>query len=387
MKVISIYGPIGYIGMEPPDIRKLLDEANGEDIRVEINSPGGFVWDGLEIYHLFKNYSGNVHMHIMALCASMASFIALAGDKITSESATVWMIHNPIGGIFGANYIEAEKFASYMKSMALMMAKVYVEKTGKTLREIRKAMDDETYLFGQEIKDFGLVDEIIPIDDNDNNDIDARNVAMACAKLSIDECETKIKASDKKEDVEKLAAFFETEIEEGSVLSEMAIKALKESNNKTIHVITEPENKPAGAGKNKTEVKNMTLAEFLAANPVEKIEFDKMITAEFQKGVEAGEKNISARVEMASKYLKGEYPDQIKKIAAEAIIGDKSAETLEAVVAVHDMAEEKIKAAAAELEKQKQTPTQQPSAMTQDGIAKTPEDIAAMAAADKTGGV
>ncbi len=84
MKVIELYGVIGSYGLEGPDIRKQLKEAGGQDVRVEINSPGGYVSDGIEIFNLFKNYSGNVHMHVMGYAMSMASYIPLAGDKIQS---------------------------------------------------------------------------------------------------------------------------------------------------------------------------------------------------------------------------------------------------------------------------------------------------------------
>jgi ATP-dependent protease ClpP protease subunit len=103
-KKIVISGIIGDFGLESIDIRNLLDEADGEDIFVEINSPGGIVKDGLEIYHMLQNYSGNVHSHIVGMAASMASIIPLASDKITAEESTVWMIHNPIGVLLGADY-------------------------------------------------------------------------------------------------------------------------------------------------------------------------------------------------------------------------------------------------------------------------------------------
>jgi len=73
MKVIEISGVIG-LDVEGKDIRNKLIEAGGEDVRIELSSPGGFVFDGLEIFNLLSQYSGNVEIRLMGLAASMASW-------------------------------------------------------------------------------------------------------------------------------------------------------------------------------------------------------------------------------------------------------------------------------------------------------------------------
>lgn len=358
-KKISIYGIIGDWGLEPPDIRMQLDEANGEDIDVEINSPGGFVYDGLEIYHLFKNYSGHVTFYVMGLAASMASIIPLAGNKIISEEATVWMIHNPIGSLFGADYREAAKKSIYLESMTKMMSRIYAKKTGKSEAKISELMDAETYFFGSESKDFGLSDEII---ESSREGIEGRDDAIAYASMEMEDCLKKMKDRDKKEDVEKLAAYFDIE-------NKSEIK--KDS--------------PASAGKNKQEVINMTLDQILAEYPAVRIEIESKLKDEYDKGFTAGAKGMTDKIEMAKKYFGSEYPEQIKVIAAEAITGQKSIETLEAVVAVHDMAIEKTKDEAAANEQGKDTSAEQTSQMSNTGVATSTEDVVTMAANDKGG--
>lgn len=357
-KKISIYGYIGGSGLEPPDIRIQLDEASGEDIIVEINSPGGYVYDGLEMYHLFKNYSGHVHFHIVALAASMASFIPLSGNRVTAEQATVWMLHNPSGGIFGADYIEAAKFAAYMESMSKMFVRVYATKTGKSEKAIKEIMDNETFFFGKEALEFGLVDEII--DGENNPDLENREDAVANAQLQVEECINKMKAEGKKDNVEKIAAFFN-------------VKNIK-------NVST-----PAAAGKNKLEVKPMTLAQMMADNPAIAIEVEAMKSVSYTAGLTAGKEEISKKIEMASKYFSSEYPDKIKNIAAEAILGTKGIETLEAVIAVHDMAVEQNNLENANVEHPPNTPAQSPTGMAVSGIASTEDDVVAMAEKDKGG--
>jgi ATP-dependent Clp endopeptidase proteolytic subunit ClpP len=392
-KKIVISGIIGGWGLEPEDIRAQLTEAAGEDIEVEINSPGGYVYDGLEIYHMFKKYSGNVHFHVMGLAASMASIIPLAGNKITAEETTVWMIHNPMGYLFGANYKEAQKFADYLKGIANLLANVYAKKTEKDISDIQSLMDEDTYFFGEEAKEFGLVDEIIEIEKENTS---SRDDTLAYAQLEIEECVKKMKKhiyeSGKKEDLDKIAAFIDISNTE-NIDAEKFANYLKGSTNFIDIINTENlENNndklnknPAKAGKNKMEVKDMTLDQILAENPAIKIELENRLREKFEAGKVEGKEEVSKRIEKASKYFGSEYPDKIKAIAAEVIIGEKSLETLEAVVTVYDVNIENANSNNAADDQQPDTPGQQPSPMADTGIASTVDDVASMVASDKGG--
>ena len=77
----------------PGKISKVLDDANGDDLVVSINSPGGYVHEGSEIYTALKNYPGHVEVQIVGLVAS-ASVIAMAGDKVQISPTAQIMIHN-----------------------------------------------------------------------------------------------------------------------------------------------------------------------------------------------------------------------------------------------------------------------------------------------------
>ena len=66
----------------PGMVGKVLEEANGEDIEVEINSGGGSVFAGSEIYTAIKSYKGKKTAKIVGLAASAASVIAMAGDTV-----------------------------------------------------------------------------------------------------------------------------------------------------------------------------------------------------------------------------------------------------------------------------------------------------------------
>ena len=71
-KVISLSGVVGY-DITADNIREQLKEANGEDVIFEINSPGGDVFDGIEIYNIIRGYHGETETRLISLGASMGS--------------------------------------------------------------------------------------------------------------------------------------------------------------------------------------------------------------------------------------------------------------------------------------------------------------------------
>lgn len=180
MKTIVISGAIGW-DVSPSDIRRQLAEAKGEAIDVEISSPGGFVTDGLEIYNMIRNYPGQKATHITGLAASMASYIALAGDKVTAEGNTVFMIHNALGGAIG-DHRELRKAADVFEGFSSLLARAYSEKSGKPIEEIRALMDAESWYFGHEAKEAGFVDEVIgePTTDRAAALVEAKALRSAC---------------------------------------------------------------------------------------------------------------------------------------------------------------------------------------------------------------
>ena len=106
-------------------------------------------------------------------------------------------------------------------------------------------------------------------------------------------------------------------------------------------------NTPAEAGENNREV-IMTLSALLEANPAAKLEYNNAITEAGKVGETKGKADIEARIKKASAYFGTKYSDKIKAIAADVITGEKSVETLEAVVAVMDMNAENTASAAAQ---------------------------------------
>ena len=78
----------------PNDVSNILDGINGEEVEIEVNSGGGDVYSGSEIYTALKSYAGNKVVKVVGLAASAASIIAMAGDRILISPTAQIMIHN-----------------------------------------------------------------------------------------------------------------------------------------------------------------------------------------------------------------------------------------------------------------------------------------------------
>lgn len=171
-KKINIKGPIvgnsdawiyEWFGIEatsPQKVSDALEKANGEDIEVEINSGGGSVFAGSEIYTALKSYPGNVTVKIVGLAASAASVIAMAGNKVMMSPTAQMMIHN-VSSCAEGDYREMEHTAEILKNANDTIANAYRLKTGKTQEELLRLMDKETWMTAQKAKELGFVDEIM----------------------------------------------------------------------------------------------------------------------------------------------------------------------------------------------------------------------------------
>lgn len=149
----------------PKDVAKLLSEANGEDLTVEINSGGGDVFAGNEIYYLLSQYKGNMIIDIVGFAGSAASLPAMAGKCRIVPSGLV-MIHNVSGGARGDHHA-MDKTAEVLKTANKAISNAYLTKTGLSQEKLLALMDEEKWMEAQEAVKLGFVDEII----NDNGKI------------------------------------------------------------------------------------------------------------------------------------------------------------------------------------------------------------------------
>lgn len=144
----------------PRDVLAALEQAKGEEIDVFINSPGGNVFAGSEIYSALRNANGTVRLHVVGLAASAASVIMCAGHCDISPTAMV-MIHNASAYLEGYyDHIEMQQNADALNAASRAICSAYVEKTGRAESEFMELMSREKWFTAQEAVDIGLCDEI-----------------------------------------------------------------------------------------------------------------------------------------------------------------------------------------------------------------------------------
>ncbi|MBA4532553.1 head maturation protease, ClpP-related [Brevibacillus halotolerans] len=148
----------------PRLIHNQLAEANGQPVEVDINSGGGDVFAGSEIYSALRAYSlngGRVTVNIVGLAASAASVIAMAGDVVRITPVGQIMIHNAhINGASG-DYRDMNHMSGVLKNVNQTLANAYRLKTGKTEGELLSMLDDETWLTPEQALRHRFVDEIL----------------------------------------------------------------------------------------------------------------------------------------------------------------------------------------------------------------------------------
>lgn len=145
----------------PKKVIDLINQAkNNEDLEVEINSGGGSVFAGSEIYTALKSYSGKVITKVVGLAASAASVVAMAGDIVLITPTGQVMIHNASGG-FGGDYRDMEKGVEILKNVNTTIANAYRLKTGLSNEELLEMMNKETWLTPQQALEKKFVDEIM----------------------------------------------------------------------------------------------------------------------------------------------------------------------------------------------------------------------------------
>jgi len=142
----------------PRDVLSTLPE-NGEEVEVTVNSFGGLVDQGNEIYTALKDYKGKVAINIVT-AGSAASIIAMAGNPTRISPVGQIMIHNVAMGA-GGDYHDMEKASEILQKANQSLAKAYELKTGLAQSEILEKMDAETWLTADEAKELGFVDEIM----------------------------------------------------------------------------------------------------------------------------------------------------------------------------------------------------------------------------------
>ena len=160
---IMIYEPIGqglFGGLSAKQFVQDLKKLDGvKNITVRLNSPGGEVFEGAAIYNALVNHPANIEVAIDGMALSMASVIAMAGDKVTMAENAMMMVHEPTVSTSG-NASALRKSAEILDKTTQSILNAYAKKTKKEHEELNALMVVETWMSAAEALDFGFIDAI-----------------------------------------------------------------------------------------------------------------------------------------------------------------------------------------------------------------------------------
>jgi len=162
---LLLYGDIASRGwweddVTPQNINEELEELDDvEEINVRINSNGGDVFAGNAILSTLKRFDATVNIFIDGLAASIASVIAMAGDKVYMPVNSMMMVHNPWTGLRG-DADDFRKMADDLDQIRESIIAAYKEKTSLNRDEIIDFLDQETWFTAEEAVEYGFADEI-----------------------------------------------------------------------------------------------------------------------------------------------------------------------------------------------------------------------------------
>lgn len=156
----DVYDYLGYENINPKAIKQALNEANGSDVELEINSPGGYVDAGSEIYTALKEYQGQVIAKITGQACSAASWIALAADRVEMSPTAQMMIHRA-STISSGNSDDLASDLNALDSLDKSFVDLYSQRTGLDAQEVYRLMCNTTWMNAKEAVDKGFADEIM----------------------------------------------------------------------------------------------------------------------------------------------------------------------------------------------------------------------------------
>ena len=140
----------------------LESEDPKKEINLYINSPGGLVTAGLGIYDTMQYVKPDISTLCIGQAASMGSFLLAAGAKgkrFTLPNSRI-MVHQPSAG-FQGQVTDIEIHANEVSSLKKRLNEIYSKHTGKTIEEIKAALERDNFMTADVAKTFGLVDQVV----------------------------------------------------------------------------------------------------------------------------------------------------------------------------------------------------------------------------------
>ena len=163
-RIVFVVGPINdhVASLATAQLLFLESEDPKKDIFLYINSPGGLVTSGLGIYDTMQYIKPDVSTLCIGQAASMGSFLLAAGTKGKRYSLpnSRIMVHQPSAG-FQGQATDIEIHANEVLSLKKRLNEIYSKHTGKSVDEIKLALERDNFMTPETAKEFGLVDKVV----------------------------------------------------------------------------------------------------------------------------------------------------------------------------------------------------------------------------------
>lgn len=161
--VLAIDDEIGFWGTHAKDFRASLDTVVGDDLVVEINSPGGDVLAGIGMYNMLRNWANSgktVTTRVTGIAASIASVVALAGDKREMPKNSFGMMHQVSSMAFGTSD-DLRDAADVTDKLNTALRNIYVDRMGVDESVAMEIMSKDTWLTADECLEIGFATALI----------------------------------------------------------------------------------------------------------------------------------------------------------------------------------------------------------------------------------
>lgn len=182
----SFWSDTGTTGKTVADALAQLKAAGAKALDIFINSPGGNIWEAKAIFAELRRFEGERHVHIDGIAASAASFIAMAGDKITTAPAATWMIHD-VWAYGAGNAAELRKLADVLELESGTFAETYAARSKQKLADVKAWMAAETWMNAATALERGFTDDIAeatPETDDEDATVSALMTAVSTLRAA-----------------------------------------------------------------------------------------------------------------------------------------------------------------------------------------------------------
>jgi ATP-dependent Clp protease protease subunit len=163
-RIVFLVGPVNDSAASLITAQLLFLESENpkKEIYLYINSPGGLVTAGLGIYDTMQYIKPEVSTLCIGQAASMASFLLAAGEKgkrFSLPNSRV-MVHQPSAGFTG-QATDIEIHAKEVLSLKKRLNEIYSKHTGKSVEEVKAALERDNFMTAENAKSFGLIDKVV----------------------------------------------------------------------------------------------------------------------------------------------------------------------------------------------------------------------------------